>query len=210
MNVKMSSILGAVAFALVVVAALGAGFYLYMHRQGGERATNSRTLPGAPEIGGSFSLTDDTGRPVSEKTLVGEKYHLIFFGFAHCPDICPGMLTTMAGVYEKLPPATRGKLQMVFVSVDPDRDSAEKLHEFVRGFDPSFVGWRGSQAEVDAMTKNYLAYAAKRADPDAPDGYTMDHSAILYLMGPDGKYVMHMRNSDSATLIRERLEEVVR
>ncbi|MCA3244807.1 MAG: SCO family protein [Alphaproteobacteria bacterium] len=165
---------------------------------------------GAPAIGGPFTLTDDADRTVTEANLVGEKYHLIFFGFANCPDVCPGMLQLMAGVEEKLPAATKAKLQFVFVSVDPDRDSLTKLGEYVRGFSPSFVGWTGSKEQIDVMVKNYLAYYAKRPDAQAPDGYSVDHSGFAYLMGPDGKYVTHFRSSDSATSLQAGLINAIR
>lgn len=177
---------------------------------------------GAPEVGGTFSLTDDQGRPVTETSLVGSGYHLIFFGFTNCPDVCPGMLSTVAGIYEKLTPDQQAKVQMVFVSVDPDRDTKEKLHEYVTAFNPSFVGWTGTKAQIDEMTRNYLAYYAIRKEGKDPTvtvsstetgaargEYMVDHSAILYLMGPDGKYVTHFRSSDSATSIQERLGEIL-
>jgi protein SCO1/2 len=167
---------------------------------------------GAPAIGGPFKLTDDAGRTVTEADLVGNKYHLIFFGFANCPDVCPGMLQLMAGVEEKLPVATQEKLQFVFVSVDPARDTLERLGAYVRGFSPSFVGWTGDKANIDAMVKNYLAYyaIAKPAAGDDPAVYNVDHSGFAYLMGPDGKYIAHFRSSDSAASLQAGLEKFVK
>jgi protein SCO1/2 len=167
---------------------------------------------GAPAIGGPFTLQDDEGRTVTEANLVGEKYHLIFFGFANCPDVCPGMLQLMAGVEEKLPTATQAKLQFVFVSVDPARDTLAKLGAYVRGFSPSFVGWTGDKANIDAMVKNYLAYyaIAKPAVGDDPAVYNVDHSGFAYLMGPDGTYMAHFRSSDSAASLQAALEKFVK
>lgn len=212
-------------FAAAAVAAFGAGIYAYRHAgapqvnlintqaQSGTQvsaAAGSQVSNAPLPVGqGTFSLTDDEGRPVTQANLKDGRYHLVFFGFTHCPDMCPGMLTTVAGIYEKMPLAQQQRIQMVFVSVDPNRDNQQKLHDFVRGFNPSFVGWRGSQAQVDAMTKDYLAYGVRRPDDHAPDGYTMDHSTLLYLMGPDGQYVTHFRNSDSATSIAERLNTIL-
>jgi protein SCO1/2 len=164
---------------------------------------------GAPAIGGPFKLMDDQGRPVTEKNLIGDQYHLIFFGFASCPDVCPGMLMMMAGIEEKLPVAVRDKLQFVFVSVDPKRDSLAKLGAYVRGFSPRFVGWTGDEAEIDKMVKNYLAYYALRPDPTAEGSYTVDHSSFAYLMGPDGKYVAHYRSTDAASQLQQALEAAV-
>ena len=169
------------------------------------------TVAGAPEIGGPFTLRDDSGRVVTEATLANGKYHLIFFGFAQCPDVCPGMLQLMAGVEENLSPAVREALQFVFVSVDPKRDSLEKLGDYVRSFSPSFVGWTGEQSEIDRMVKGYLAYYAIRpADKGAaPEDYTVDHSGFAYLMGPNGKYITHFRSSDSASSLQNGLEAAV-
>jgi protein SCO1/2 len=166
----------------------------------------------APHIGGPFTLRDDKGAVVTEKTLENGKYHLIFFGFSHCPDICPGMLQMMASVEEKLPAAVKDKLQFVFVSVDPDRDTLEKLGEYVRGFSPRFVGWTGEKAQIDEMVKNYLAYYAIKpaADPAHPQDYMVDHSGFAYLMGPDGRYVAHYRSSDSMTHLLEALMQAVK
>ena len=195
--------------AVNLLVLLGGGLYWLLGggTAGGDAAAASS------QVGGAFSLTDDQGHPVSEKDLVGGTYHLIFFGFTNCPDVCPGMLSTVAGIYQKLTPEQQARVRMVFVSVDPDRDTREKLHEYVTGFDPSFVGWTGTKAQIDAMTRNYLAYYAIRKEGSgdgaaAPD-YKVDHSSLLYLMGPDGGYVTHFRNSDSATSILERLQEIL-
>ncbi len=217
------SVLAAVAVISLLIAAIGVGLFLLLERNVaiGPDGVGLGSGSGAPDIGGAFSLTDDQGLPVTEKTLVGDKYHLIFFGFTNCPDVCPGMLSTVAGIYEKLTPEQQARVQMVFVSVDPDRDTKEKLHEYVTAFNPTFVGWTGTKAQIDGMTRNYLAYYAIRKDGKDPTvtvsstgagmgggDYMVDHSAILYLMGPDGAYVTHFRNSDSATSILERLQEV--
>lgn len=169
-------------------------------------------VSGAPVIGGPFALKDDKGNPVTEQSLVGDKYHLIFFGFSHCPDMCPGMLSLMAGVESKLPETVRNKLQFVFVSVDPDRDSLAKLGEYVRGFSPNFVGWTGPKDQIDIMVKSYLAYYVIRpvTEGQAPDAYTVDHSGFAYLMGLNGKYIAHFRSSDSAIALQKLLEDSVR
>ena len=175
-------------------------------------AGTPQAAEGAPAIGGPFTLTDDAGKTVTEATLANGRYHLIFFGFTHCPDICPGMLQLMAGVEGLVTPTVRDKLQFVFVSVDPTRDTLAKLGEYVRGFSPRFVGWTGDKANIDTMVKNYLAYYAIKPaeDPKAPDVYMVDHSGFAYLMGPDGRYVAHFRSSDSATSLKENLERYVK
>ncbi len=142
----------------------------------------SGTMPGTGQanIGGTFTLTADDGSTVTEQSLLG-KHHLLFFGFADCPDVCPGMLQMVAGIRQTLPEVTRNAVQMVFISVDPERDNLAKLGAYVRGFDASFVG-----------------------------DYTVDHSGYLYLMGPDGKYLKHFTSHDSATAISEALVSLVK
>ncbi len=165
----------------------------------------------AIEIGaGAFTMTDDAGRTVTERTLADGTYHLIFFGFAHCADICPASLSMMAAMYQGLPLAQQSKLKVVFVTVDPDRDTAAKLGEFVRGFNPSFVAWRGTKTQTDVLVKNFLAYAAVTKDAKAPGGVQVDHSGFMYLMGPDGKYVTHVGSSDSLEVIQNRISAAIK
>lgn len=162
---------------------------------------------GEARIGGAFNLNDDSGNPVTEQTLVGDKYTLLFFGFTNCPDVCPAMLQMMADTMSKLPQATQDKLNMVFVSVDPKRDDAKTLKTYVDGFDPRFTGWTGTKEQVDAMTKKYLAYYAVRApeNASATNVYQVDHSSYLYLMGPGGKYITHFSNKASQSELIEKL-----
>lgn len=165
----------------------------------------------APVPGGPFEMTDDKGQPVTQVTLVGDKYHLIFFGFTHCADACPAMLQSMAWVFDNLPPETRAKLQMVFVSVDPMRDTAANLGEYVRNFNPTFVGWYGTKEQVDAMTKGFMTYASIPENATASDPtWQAGHSTLLYVMGPDGRYITHMDSHDSMADIRDRLVEIVK
>ncbi len=213
-----SRILPACLMLLVVIAALGA-LVVHTLKPALQQAVAASGVTvgygqpqGAPAIGGPFTLTDDAGATVTEATLVGGKYHLIFFGFANCPDVCPGMLQLMAGVEERLPTATRDRLQFVFVSVDPARDTLEKLGAYVRGFSPRFVGWTGTKDNIDTMVKHYLAYYAigTPAQGDDPSIYNVDHSGFAYLMGPDGQYMAHFRSSDSAASLQAGLARFVK
>jgi cytochrome oxidase Cu insertion factor (SCO1/SenC/PrrC family) len=208
-----SRIVPAVMMAGLVVTALGACWLAYGPDElfSAPPALNYKTAQtnGAPQIGGPFTLTDDTGKAVTEASLVGDKYHLIFFGFANCPDVCPGMLQLMAGVEEKLPAAVRDKLQFVFVSVDPARDTLKKLGAYVDSFSPRFVGWTGDKTQIDRMVKGYLAYYSKRPGEDGVE-YTVDHSGFAYLMGRNGKYVAHFRSSDSASSLLEGLTDKIK
>lgn len=161
----------------------------------------------SPAMGGAFVLTSVDGKTVTEQSLVG-KYHALFFGYANCPDICPGTLQTMAGIFEAMPAEKRDKLQMIFISVDPARDTLAKLGTYVRSFHPNFIGWTGTKAQIDAMARNYLAYYALDKQDENGD-YAVNHSSFMYLTGPDGKVITHLRSSDSAAAIRAELERFI-
>jgi protein SCO1/2 len=193
------------------ILALGA-WLITQRAQPGASSIASGTMPGTGQanIGGTFTLTADDGSTVTEQSLLG-KHHLLFFGFADCPDVCPGMLQMVAGIRQTLPEATRNAVQMVFISVDPERDNLAKLGAYVRGFDASFVGWTGTPEQLKAMSQAYLVYFAKKPIPGGAEGdYTVDHSGYLYLMGPDGKYLKHFTSHDSATAISEALVSLVK
>jgi protein SCO1/2 len=142
-------------------------------------------IPAPSAIGGPFSLVDQTGKPVTEADLKG-KPSLMFFGFTHCPDICPTALFDMTQVYKALG-RDGDKVQAYFVSVDPERDTPEILKEYLSSFDPRLRGLTGDQAAVSAMEKAYRVYSKKI--PLEAGGYTMDHTALVYLMDKEGRFV---------------------
>lgn len=142
-------------------------------------------IPAPSAIGGPFSLVDQTGKPVTEADLKG-KPSLMFFGFTHCPDICPTALFDMTQVYKALG-RDGDKVQAYFVSVDPERDTPEILKEYLSSFDPRLRGLTGDPAAVSAMEKAYRVYSKKI--PLEAGGYTMDHTALVYLMDKEGRFV---------------------
>ena len=142
-------------------------------------------IPAPSAIGGPFSLVDQTGKPVTEADLKG-KPSLMFFGFTHCPDICPTALFDMTQVYKALG-RDADKLQAYFVSVDPERDTPAILKEYLSSFDPRLRGLTGDPAAVAAMEKAYRVYSKKI--PLDGGGYTMDHTALVYLMDKEGRFV---------------------
>ncbi len=142
-------------------------------------------LPGiASAIGGPFTLVDQNGVQVSEKDLAG-KPTLIFFGFTHCPDICPTALFEMSEIFNALGPDA-DKAQAMFVSVDPERDTPEILKSYLGSFAPQLRGLTGTPEQVKQMEKAYRVYSRKV--PLEGDGYTMDHTAVVYLMDKSGAY----------------------
>jgi protein SCO1/2 len=147
-----------------------------------------RGVSGAPtttSIGGPFTLVDDTGSTVTEKTLAGKPYTM-YFGYTFCPDVCPTTLLDLSRWIKKLGPDA-DRLNYVFVTVDPERDTVQSLHTYLSSFDKRIRGYTGTPAEIAQIAREYRVYYKKV--PTADGGYTMDHSAIIYLMNADGKFV---------------------
>ena len=140
-------------------------------------------------IGGPFSLVDQNGNRVTEKDF-RDRYMLVFFGFTSCPDVCPAGLQLATAVLDKLGEKA-DRVVPVFISVDPERDTPEKLNEYVQNFDARFVGLTGTPDEIAKAAKAYRVYYKKVPNADLPDDYTIDHTAIFYLMDPKGEFVTH-------------------
>ncbi|MFZ4787155.1 MAG: SCO family protein [Beijerinckiaceae bacterium] len=153
-------------------------------------------------IGGAFRLTAHDGRTVSEKDLTGTP-SVVFFGFTHCPDVCPTALFEMTQVYAALG-ADADKLKTYFVTIDPERDDQALLSLYLSSFDPHIVGLTGSVADVQTMAKAYRVYTRKIEDKNG--GYTMDHTALVYLMDKQGRFVSSLNldraPEETAKLIR--------
>jgi protein SCO1 len=141
--------------------------------------------PAAAAVGGPFHLEDQNGKPVSDQDLKGRPF-LVFFGFTHCPDICPTTLFEMSQVMHVLGPDA-DRTAAVFITVDPERDTPAVIKDYLSNFDPHVRGLTGDQASVNAALKAYRVYA-KKVPLDNGD-YTMDHTALVYLMDKDGRFV---------------------
>ena len=140
---------------------------------------------GAAAIGGPFSLTDQNGRTITDKDLRGHPF-LVFFGFTHCPDVCPTSLFEISEVLGKLGPDAQ-KLSALFVTIDPERDTPAAMKDYLSSFNPRVVGLTGDPAAIAAVAKEYRVYV-KKVPLDNGD-YTMDHTALVYLMDKDGRFV---------------------
>jgi protein SCO1/2 len=136
-------------------------------------------------IGGPFQLTDQNGKPVTEKSLKG-KPTLIFFGYTHCPDVCPTSLFEMSEVLRAMG-KDADKVNAVFISVDPERDTPATMKDYLSSFDPHLEGLSGDPAETAKVITSYRVYAKKVPTKDGD--YTMDHTALIYLMDRDGRFV---------------------
>lgn len=154
--------------------------------------------PAASSVGGPFQLTDTAGRPVDESMLKG-KWSAVFFGFTYCPDVCPTTLQTLIDARQAL--GKRGeRLQIVFVSVDPGRDTPQQVETYLSNF-PGVVGLTGTPEQVAQVVKGYKGYfalscpaedpaerARLKAPQDCPETYVVDHSSAVYLMDPKGRF----------------------
>jgi protein SCO1/2 len=140
---------------------------------------------GAAEIGGPYTLTDQNGMPRSSKDFAG-RWQLIYFGYTHCPDVCPLTLEMMSDAMDKLG-AQAVRVVPIFITVDPARDVPGVMKAYIAAFGKRFVGLTGSAPAIAAVMKEFRVYSKRR---DLPGGdYAMDHSSVIYLMGPDGKFV---------------------
>ena len=169
---------------LIVVAAFASslvvGLVVVLWLLGGLRGV---TAPAA--IGGPFQLTDQAGRTVTEKNMQGRPT-LIFFGFTHCPDVCPTSLFEISEVLKAMG-KDADRVNAYFISVDPERDSTAAMKDYLSSFDPHLAGLTGNADEVAKVISAYRVYAKKVPLKDGD--YTMDHTALIYLMDRDGKFV---------------------
>ncbi|MGL4286350.1 MAG: SCO family protein [Phreatobacter sp.] len=168
------------SFALLIagLSALAVVVWLTLPRGGA-------VASGPSAIGGAFSLVDQTGRPVTEKDLAG-KPSLVFFGFTHCPDICPTKLFEMTQVLDRLG-ADAQRVNVAFVTVDPARDTKELLATYLGSFHPRILGLTGTEEQVAQAMRAYRAFARKV--PQDGGNYTMDHTVFIYLMDRNGHFV---------------------
>ena len=171
------------AIAAVVGLALGAGAYAWQASRQQQPAVASQS--GRPDIGGAFQLVDQNGRPVDQSLLQG-KWSAVFFGFTYCPDVCPATLQTLEAASSALGPAAE-EMQVVFISVDPERDTPQALKEYVASFDipGGMHALTGTPQQVDAAARAWRAYYRKRGEGA---DYTVDHFTSIYLMDPRGRF----------------------
>ncbi len=168
----------------------------------------AKAPPGAAP-GGDFSLVDHTGRPVTEKDFLGN-FLVVFFGYTYCPDVCPTTLNDVAIALDLLGDGSK-RVQPLFISVDPKRDTPDVLADYVRAFDARIVGLTGTQAQTRAVAKAYrVSFAkARAAGGEGDSDYTVDHSAFVYFMGPDGTYLNHFAFGASPETMAEEMRRYI-
>ncbi|CDO86171.1 hypothetical protein AWC29_29440 [Mycobacterium triplex] len=161
-------------------------------------------IPGRP----SFTLIDHDGNEVTETSYPG-RYLLVFFGFTNCAMVCPRALSRLTDVLARLG-ADADRIQPLYVSVDPQRDTPDALKRFLMRAAPAFIGLTGTQQQVDAARSAFHVFTERREDPSAPDGYVMPHTAITYLVGPDGEFVAHFGDAVAADEVCARIRHILR
>ena len=190
-----------VIWLLVAVAAIGFAALLFLKDR---EAAQSQPAALQFTLGGPFTLTGTDGKPFGSAQLAGKPYAL-FFGFAHCPDVCPTTLARLTKLREQL---GRGDdaFNIVFVTVDPERDTPKAMAEYTKLFDTPVIALTGTPEQVQQVVKNHAAYAAKVPEKDAPDGYTVDHTAAVLLFDKDGKFqsTIALEEQDPAALDKLR------
>lgn len=177
----LAALCGVIVVGGLAAAAILPGLHAGKPASAGTEAADTPNL----SIGGDFTLVDGQNRKVTAADFHGRAI-IVYFGYTHCPDACPTTLSDLAAALDKIPPAARARLVPVFITVDPERDTPAVMRDYVAAFGPEFVGLTGSAAQIAEAEKFYHVYAEKH--PLAHGDYAMDHSSVLYVMGPDGAF----------------------
>jgi protein SCO1 len=185
-----------------LIGALGGAAALLLSRGAPQTIVTS----GKALVGGPFKLVDQHGKTVTDRDFRG-RYMLVFFGFTHCPDICPAELQVISAALDALGPKA-DKVVPIFITLDPERDTPEVMGDYVKNFGTNFVGLSGSAEAIAQAAKAYRVAYSKFVPEGQEDSknYSVDHSALVYLMGPDGQYVTHFSYGTPAQKMRETLQ----
>jgi protein SCO1 len=161
----------------------------------------------SPSIGGPFTLNTSDGGTVTDKTYRG-KWLIVYFGYTFCPDACPTTLTNISGALEQLGPLA-ARVQPIFISVDPKRDTPRVMAEYMKSFDPRIVGLTGTPEETAAAAAQYhvVYYASSNADDD---DYVVDHSSLIYVMSPQGKFLGSVVGNTESGRLAEQMRQWIK
>ncbi|MEP3115427.1 SCO family protein [Nisaea sp.] len=168
---------------LALAGSITAGYWIV----NGGRISEQESAAGL--VGGPFTLTDETGAALSNEDLKGN-YMLVFFGYTYCPDVCPTTLTVMTQALDMLDPEVADKVEPVFITIDPTRDTSKALGDYSQHFHDKIHYLTGTPEQIADVAKAYRVFYQKVESEEFSD-YLMDHSTITYVMGPNGRYVSH-------------------
>jgi protein SCO1/2 len=178
--------------AAILFVAAGGGLWAYFtyekERMARKRIAEQTKGIGKPKVGGPFHLKDHNGQPFSNEDMLG-KYSLVYFGFTHCPDICPDELDKMALMYDKVVAECGNVILPIMITCDPARDNPSVLKEYLAEFHPDFIGLTGTHEEIKDVCKAYRVYFSTPKDVKPGQDYLVDHSIYFYLMDPEGDFV---------------------
>jgi protein SCO1/2 len=163
------------------------------------------TTTGKALVGGPFTLVGEEGKTVTDRDFRG-RHMLVFFGFTHCPDICPAELQVMAASLDELADQAKDVVP-IFITLDPERDTPEVVASYVKNFGPEFVGLTGSPEAIAEAAKAYRVAYSKftPGGAESAGNYSIDHTALVYLMGPDGEFITHIPYGTPAAKMTETL-----
>ncbi len=194
----------------VIVVLIGVGLRYFVAVPGGPGSSGdpaARATP--PPVGGPFSLVNQHGEAMTEADFRG-RHMLILFGYTYCPDICPTVLTNVTQALGQLGGQAE-KVQPLFITVDPERDTPAQLKAYLEHFDKSIIGLTGSPKQIEQVKSAYKVYAAKlNQSAEDPEDYLMNHASTLYLMGPKGKFEAFFGHTTEPETMVRRLKEFLR
>lgn len=158
-------------------------------------------------IGGDFTLVDENGKTVNAADFRG-RYTLVYFGFTHCPDICPTTLLIMRNALDRLGDKKKSVVP-IFISLDPERDTPKAVKRYISNFGDTLVGLTGTPAQVKSAADAYRVYYSRVEQEGSAAGYLIDHSGFIYLMDPKGRYIAHFAHSISETELASKLGQFI-
>ena len=185
---------------MLAIIAIAAGLWTYLKTPSQQAGSTS----GVASVGGPFTLVDQRGNVVTDQSFRG-RWMLVFFGFTHCPDICPTALNDMSMTLQELG-AAADKVQPIFITVDPERDTVQAMADYVANFDPRIVALTGTPEQVADAAKAYRVYYKKVPQGD---DYTMDHTGILYVMDPQGRFMTHFTPNTPPADMAARIRKLI-
>ncbi|MCW9035181.1 MAG: SCO family protein [Rhodospirillales bacterium] len=197
-----------IKFAILVTAVAVVAVFAFGRNTITDQSPVAGTSPVLPaiEIGGPFDLVDHTGKAVTQDDYKG-KFLLVFFGYTFCPDVCPTNLSIVSDALEIMTPEEKEKVQPLFISVDPERDTVELLQEYVTLFHPQMVGLTGTTENIAKVARSYRAFYAKAKESGGDEDYLVDHSATTYLMGPKGEFLTTFSHASDPELVAKGVKK---
>ncbi len=183
------------AWSIILLATAALSIFVLLQLLRPDATTAVERSTGTALIGGPFEAIDHTGERFTDADLKGQ-YSLVYFGFTHCPDVCPTGLLKISNVMDSLGGIAE-KLVPIFITLDPERDTPEVMAQYVQHFDDRMIGVTGTAEQIDTIAKAYKVYYKKSEQADSALGYLVDHSSFTYLMGPDGNYITHFSHDAS-------------